>query len=73
MKSNEVAAPIPARGVIARKVSELFTVTLEHKGGEWFEIAVTGNLSKQGTAQYRNGEIKALNHFDSKCIMLGAK
>lgn len=63
----------PPRGEIARKVSELFTVTLEHTGGDNYEINTIGNLTKSGTGVYRNGKGKALNYFNGVCSTLGAK
>lgn len=73
VKPKAVLVVEPAQGVIARKVSDLFTVTLEHTGGNNYEIYTIGNLTKTGTGVYRNGKGKAFNYFNSMCAMYGAK
>lgn len=73
VKPKTVVMVEPAKGVIACKKSELFTVTLEHTGGDNYEINTIGNLSKSGTGVYRNGKGKALNYFNGLCTTLGAK
>lgn len=65
--------PLEAQGVIARKVSELFIVSLIHNGGECYEIIQTGRASKTGFGKIRYGERRARNAFDSMCLMVGAK
>lgn len=73
VKPKAVLVVEPARGVIARKVSDLFTVTLEHTGGDNYEINTIGNLTKTGSGVYRNGKGKATNYFNSMCGLYGAK
>lgn len=73
VKPKAVLVVEPPRGEIARKVSELFTVTLEHTGGDNYEINTIGNLTKSGTGVYRNGKGRALNYFNGVCSTLGAK
>ena len=65
--------PLEKRGVIARKVSELFIVTLEHNGGDCYEIITMGRASKTGSGRVRYGEGRARNYFESVCNMHGAK
>lgn len=65
--------PLAAQGVIARKVSELFIVSLVHNGGDCYEIIEMGRYTKTGSSRVRYGEHRARNHFDSVCCMVGAK
>lgn len=65
--------PLEAQGVIARKVSELFIVSLVHNGGECYEIIQMGRHTKTGFGKVRYGEHRARNAFYSACYMVGAK
>ncbi|UNA02774.1 hypothetical protein [Enterobacter phage vB_ExiM_F5M1E] len=65
--------PLEAKGVIARKVSELFIISLVHNGGDCYEIIEMGRYTKTGSSRVRYGEHRARNHFDSVCCMVGAK
>lgn len=65
--------PLEAQGVIARKVSELFIITLVHNGGECYEIIQMGRHTKTGSGRVRYGEHRARNAFESACYMVGAK
>lgn len=73
VKPKTVVMVEPAKGVIACKVSELFTITIKHTGGDGYEIVTIGNLTKTGTGVYRNGKGKAFNYFNAMCAMYGAK
>lgn len=65
--------PLKAQGVIARKTSELFIVSLVHNGGDCYEIIQMGKGTKTGHGSFRYGEQRAKNHFASVCYMVGAK
>ena len=74
VKSAPVVAPVePAKGVIARAESELFIITLEHKGGDHFEIFAVGKLTKSGSGCYRHGETRARSQYAFYCSLHGAK
>lgn len=65
--------PLAAQGVIARKSSELFIVSLVHNGGECYEIVQVGRASKSGFVKIRYGEQRARNAFVSACLMADAQ
>lgn len=73
VKPKTVLVVEPAKGVIACKVSELFTITIKHTGGDGYEIDTIGNLTKSGMGTYRHGKGKAFNYFNSMCALYGAK
>lgn len=65
--------PLEAQGVIARKVSELFIVSLVHNGGDCYEIIEMGRYTNTGSSRVRYGKGRAVNAFESVCYMVGAK
>lgn len=65
--------PLEAQGVIARKVSELFIVSLVHNGGDCYEITEMGRHTNKGSSRVRYGARRARDYFDSVCWMVGAK
>lgn len=65
--------PLEAKGEIARKVSELFIVTLVHNGGDCYEICEMGRYTQTGTRQARYGENRARQQFAAVCGMYNAK
>lgn len=65
--------PLEKRGVIARKVSELFVITLIHNGGDSYEIRTTGRHTNKSSSVVRYGEHRAMQHFRAECGMVGAK
>lgn len=73
VKPKAVLVVEPAKGVIACKKSDLFTITLEHTGGNGYEINTVGNLTKTGMGTYRNGKAKATGYFNAMCSLYGAK
>lgn len=72
-KAKPVVESVPPQGEIARKVCELFTFTLVHKGDENYEIWTKGNYTDSVTGVYRNGKVRASNYFHSLAAMNGAK
>lgn len=65
--------PVEKRGVIARKVSTLFVITLVHTGEDRFEINTMGRHSLTGTGVMRRGEHRARDYFEFICNTHGAK
>lgn len=65
--------PLAAQGVIARKTSELFVVTLVHTGGDCYEIVETGRYTNSKSYRSRYGERRARDYFGFVCSLVGAK
>lgn len=65
--------PVEKRGVIARKVSTLFVISLVHTGDDRFEINTIGRHTLTGTGVMRRGEHRAREYFDFMCNTHGAK
>ncbi|QGZ16408.1 hypothetical protein Hena1_02580 [Erwinia phage Hena1] len=62
-KPAVVVPPAPARGIIAKAESEFRIITVEHKGGDHFEIMEYSKITKQGSGVYRRYEHRAMQHF----------